>query len=103
MGYRIWSEKEKAEFLSLNKSDIIKSSIEFAIAVSVSFASLKVLNSMPTEEMIYRITGVVGSLGVIGLDFHSIMKLCFSILERDRIENNYTVLYDKEDLKSRRM
>ena len=99
MHYEIMSEKEKQEILKVNNKDIIKSSVEFAIAVAVTYVSGRFMESLPPQTIVQKIVEIIGFIGVTGLDFHAGMTFIDKLLERDKIHNGYTVLYDKEDTK----
>lgn len=103
MKYRIWTEEEKEMYLAQNNKDIIKYSVETAIAVAVSLVSLKIVNTLPTLDMAQRIAVALGELGIIGLDIHAGMNLFTHLYDRDNIkEYYYTYLYGPGNKHGRR-
>lgn len=102
MYYRIWSKNEQDEFKKRNNKDIVKSSIEMAIATAASIVAVKFANELPLQELAPRIAAIVGALGLIGLDMHAVISLGIHIMESDSIDAGYSNLYDKSDIFGRR-
>ena len=103
MGYRIWSEEEKNAFNKLNNKNIIKSSIEIALATAATIVACKYAGSLNIQELSQKIIVILGGIGLIGVDMHSVMNFCIKLMEGDSIKNGYTNLYDEEDIKGRRI
>lgn len=103
MEYRIWAEEEREQLLARNKQDLIKSSVEVAIAAAISLVSLKVVNMLPAEEMVQRIAIALGQFGIAHYDIHAGVKLGLQLYDRTSIRDYYyTCLYGEGNERGRR-